>query len=169
MAEISVDIVLTGISLALKEARPESRVHDTGIPQDFRRPAFFIRQIAGPQAKQVGYVHVGERAIARSARHRRSPIYEITYFPGGELEQDQAAECRRVQELLYEALELIVLPTGDLLSGRNIEGRVIDNVLVMTVTYPYNTVRTEPATLMGELLVSVLGQTTTQNEEEEHV
>ena len=168
MAEINVDIVMTSISRALKAAHPASKAHATSVPQDFDAPAFFIRNIAGPKSSLAGYVHVGEQQIARSARHRRSPVYEITYFPGSELEHEQAAECRLVQELLYEVLEMIETPGGDLLSGRNIEGKVIDNVLVMTVAYPYNVVRTERAPPMEELRFTVPGLPTITYEEENH-
>ena len=160
-----MNIVMDAISLTLKDAFPESKVHDTPIPQDFETPAFFVRQIAGPRSPLVGYTHVGEKNIARSARHRRSPIYEITYFPTDGLEQDQAAECREVQEVLLDELELIVTQMGDLLSGRNIESKPVDNVLVMIVTYPHNVVHVEPTVPMEELSGAIFGQSIKSEED----
>ena len=168
MAEISVNIVMDAITLALKDAYPACDVYDSRVPQEFTPGAFFVRQLSTPRTQRSGLVYVGENETARSAGHRRAPIYEITYFPAAEMEDDQAEECRRVEEDLYDLLELIVTPTGDLLSGRNIEGSTPDGVLVMTVTYPYGVVYNEQAAPMEELKGSLMGLPYITDEEENH-
>lgn len=118
MAEISTNIVLDGITLALREAYPDAHIESDAIKQGLRPPAF-IAQLVNAEAESYP-----------SGRRKRTPRFDILYFP-----QEGREECYRVADNLCTVLELIELPGGDKLRGTDMSFETVDGVLHFLVSY----------------------------------
>ncbi len=118
MAEISTNIILDGITLALRKAYPESAIYCKAVKQGLRPPAFTVLLVAAGQEAQP------------SKRWKRSPRFDILYFPEAGQE-----ECYVTADELCQILEVITLPAGDLLRGSDMNYEVVDGVLHFFVSY----------------------------------
>lgn len=122
MAEISTNIILDGITLALRKAFPESHIESNTIKQGLRQPAFLVLLVTAQIAKQP------------SNRKKRLARFDITYFPKCGRE-----ECYAVADTLGEILALIDLPSGDKLHGTDMDFSLTDGVLHFLVSYNHFT------------------------------
>lgn len=134
MAEISTNIILDGITLALRAAYPDNRIESCTIEQGLRPPAFIVRLVSAEQTARSG------------KRWRRLPRFDILYFPKRSRE-----ECYEVADALCSTLELIDLPGGDKLRGTDISFEVVDGVLHFFVTYKHNVFLEQQEPLMEDL------------------
>ncbi len=120
MSAISTNIVLDGITLALRAAFPNSQIESNRIEQGLTPPAFIVLLVSEEQTARNGH------------RWHRRPRFDISYFP-----KERREECYDVANKLYRVLELVTLPSGDLVRGVNISFEVTDNVLHFFVSYPH--------------------------------
>lgn len=122
MAEIGTNVVLDGITLALRAAYPERHIEAGRVEQELRPPAFLVRLVSSAQATRG------------SDRLFRSPRFDVLFFPATGRE-----ECYAVADELCRVLEIIELPGGDKIRGTGITFEVVDDVLHMLVSYNYFT------------------------------
>lgn len=136
MAEINTNIILDGITLALRKAFPESHIESDTVKQGFRPPAFIVLLV---NAEVMGYP---------APRQKRLPRFDVLYFPKAGRE-----ECYRVADTLCEVLEVIDLPGGDRLRGTDMSFQVTDGVLHFLVSYNHFTYKTAEEFKMGALKI----------------
>ena len=96
MAEISTNIILAGITLALRAAFPCSHIESIAVKQGLRQPAFIVLLVNA------------EVADYPVKRKKRLPRFDDLYFPKAGRE-----DCYGVADTLTEVLEVIDLPGGD--------------------------------------------------------
>lgn len=134
MAEISTNIILDGITLAIRAAFPDSHIDIDEVKQGLNPPAFIVTLVSGAYEAYPG------------GRKRHMPRFDIIYFPKG-----KSAECYEVADVLADALEVIELPGGDRLRGTDISIEVSDEVLHVLVSYNHNTYKPVEQTYMTGL------------------
>ena len=103
MAEISTNIILDGITLALRSAFPGSHIESNAVKQGLRQPAFIVLLV---NAEVTDYP---------AQRKKRLPRFDVLYFPKAGRE-----DCYGVADTLTEVLEVIDLPGGDKLCGARV-------------------------------------------------
>lgn len=141
MAEINTNIILDGITLALRKAFPESHIESDTVKQGLRPPAFIVLLV---NAEALDYP---------AQRQKRLPRFDVLYFPKAGRE-----ECYRIADTLCEELKLIDLPGGDKLRGTDMSFEVTAGVLHFLVSYNHFA-RTEiNETLMGTLKIEQGGK-----------
>ena len=141
MVEINTNIILDGITLALRKAFPESHIESDTVQQGLRPPAFIVLLI---NAEVLDYP---------TQRQKRLPRFDVLYFPKAGRE-----ECYRVADTLCEELKLIDLPGGDKLRGTDMSFEITAGVLHFLVSYNHFA-RTEiNETLMGTLKIEQGGK-----------
>ena len=134
MSKISTNMILDGITLALRTAYPNSKIESRPIEQELRPPAFTVRLVSAEQVRQMGQ------------RWRRLPRFDILYFPKAGRE-----DCYDVADNLCGALELITLPSGDMLRGTDVSFEVVDGVLHFLISYNHFVYVKTEETPMGSL------------------
>lgn len=134
MSEISTNIILDGITLALRSAYPEYRIEADSVEQGLAPPAFIVLLISAGQIARAG------------TRWRRAPRFDVMYFP-----KEGREECYAVADDLCQVLEVITLPTGDSLRGTSIEFEVVDGVLHFFISYNHFVCRKTEKEAMGSL------------------
>lgn len=118
MSEISTEKILDGITLALRSAYPDSHIESDTVEQGLHPPAFLVHLVSAGQKVRVG------------KRWQRTPGFDVIYFPKAGRE-----ECYAIADDLCRLLEVIALPTGDLLRGTGMNFEVVDGVLHFLVSY----------------------------------
>lgn len=111
--------IITAISRRLQEGDSARMVVTDTVEQGLDTPCFFIAVLEPIQVPLVGQ------------RWRRDMLFDIQYL-------DFAAknpQLYAVAEELFEALEYITLPNGDLLRGTAMRFDIQDGVLHFFVTY----------------------------------
>ena len=136
MSEVSTNIILDGITLALRSAYPTHRIESRTIEQGLRPPAFIALLVSAGQIARAG------------KRWRRTPRFDVMYFP-----KEGREECYAVADELCQTLEVITLPTGDALRGTNMDFEVIDNVLHFFISYNHFVYRKTEEEAMGSLKI----------------
>lgn len=118
MAEISTNIILDGITLALRDAFPEIYIESNTTNQELQQPAFLV------------LLETAQLMSYPSGRQKRLARFDITYFPTCGQE-----ECYSVADTLGDIFRLLVLPSGDKLHGTDMSFSVTDGVLHFLVSY----------------------------------
>ena len=136
MAEISTNIILDGITLALRSAFPCSHIESNAVKQGLRQPAFIVLLVNA------------EVADYPVQRKKRLPRFDVLYFPKAGRE-----DCYGVADTLTEVLEVIDLPGGDKLRGTDMSFQVTDGVLHFLVSYNHFTYKTAEEVKMGTLKI----------------
>lgn len=136
MAEISTNIILDGITLALRAAFPDAHIESNAVKQGLRPPAFIVHLVnAEAEAYPAG-------------RTKRLPRFDVLYFP-----QKGREECYGIADNLCVVLEVIDLPGGDKLRGTDMSYQVTDGVLHFLVSYNHFTYKTAEEVKMGTLKI----------------
>ena len=140
MAEISTQTIVDGITLTLRKAFPESQIFDDVIEQNLKPGAFNVIPVTFSQQQIVG------------ERYRRTPLFDVLYYPifGRE-------DCIKIADRLSILLNVIRLPSGDLVRGFGMEAEIIDGVLHFSVRYPHNISRTPEVEEMDKLKLNQKG------------
>lgn len=118
MSEISMNLILDGITLALRASHPNARIASDPILQGLRPPAFFVRLVSETQAAYP------------NQRWQRRPRFDVVYFPVRGRE-----DCYAMADKLCQTLELITLPGGDKVRGTDMNFEVVDGVLHFLISY----------------------------------
>lgn len=117
--EYNISKVIDGISKKIYEIFGDNyHINTNEIPQNFEKPAFFIK------------------LIDDKSKHYRGPRYKAdkSFVIYGFSENDKDEELYEMGELLYN-LEYINLEDGSLLRGINKSFRVEDKTLIFLVDY----------------------------------
>lgn len=137
MAEISTNLVLDGITLALRKAYPKAQIESNAVKQGLRPPAFLVFLVSAGQTAHP------------NSRWRCTPRFEVVHFP-----QKGREECYSTADLLCDILETISLPSGDKIRGTDIDFSVVDGLLHFFVSYPYFMYRQKDQEAMDEVQVT---------------
>lgn len=120
MAEISTNIILNGITLALEEAFPDSHIETNPVNQAPMPPAFIVNLVTATVETYS------------AQRQKRNLQFDVLYYP-----EEKNEECYNVADALCKILELITLSGGDKLRGTDMSFKVVDGVLHFLVSYRY--------------------------------
>lgn len=112
--------IITGISTKLNQVFGDEYKIYTDIIQDLTVPYFFIAVVTSSQIKRMGQ------------RYFMKNSFDIQYFPEG---SNSNSEIQSMASNLFEAIEYITLPNGDLLHGTSMNYEIIDSVLHFKVNY----------------------------------
>ncbi|MBQ8248498.1 MAG: hypothetical protein IJY93_01265, partial [Clostridia bacterium] len=134
MSEINTNMVLDGITLAIRLAYPGSHIESDSLEQGLETPAFILLLVSGEQIAQVG------------SRYKRPSRFDVLYFPTKGRE-----ECCAVADELRSVLELITLPSGDMLRGTGMSFEITDGVLHFFVSYNHFVCRKADETMMEKI------------------
>ncbi len=105
--DVASQAIVQGIIDALRtEFGGDYVYYANKVPQNFKEPAFFARQISGSMEPQ------------RGRRYLRRGLYQVTYFAGNRKTQEQ--EINAVTDRLYPVLEYIKMD-GSLIRGTQME------------------------------------------------
>lgn len=115
-----INKIIKGISQALySEFGEEYNIYTEDIMQGLNEPCFFI-QCINPKI-----------TLFRGNRYYRENQFAIQYFPKS---KDYRAECFKVIDRMYMALEYIEVDNG-LVLGKGIDTNIYDGVLTFTINY----------------------------------
>ena len=134
MADITSTLILDGITLALREAFPDAQITSDRVEQGLEEPAFIVLMVTNEQSELP------------NMRYRRTPQYDIIYFP-----KNGREDCYSVADTLWGVLEVITLPNGDSARGSNISAEITDDVLHVLVNYAHNAYKVVDEVDMEEL------------------
>ncbi len=115
----------------------DCRVYAEALPQGFKAPCFFVREIKRTSARTVG-----ERF------HHRAEV-EIVYYPKDKLNPRE--ECYAVSNALFEYLEFVKSDEG-LVHGVDKRSEVENGVLKFYVSFDFFTVNKKAAEKMERLV-----------------
>ncbi len=118
MFEFTTGLVLDGITLALREEFPASRIDASPIEQSLTPPAFIVLLVTSSQTGQA------------NRRWKRNTCFQVCYFP-----QKGRDECYHVADTLMSCLELITLANGATIRGVDLRFEILDEVLHFFVSY----------------------------------
>ncbi|MCL2488372.1 MAG: hypothetical protein FWE80_06785 [Oscillospiraceae bacterium] len=124
MAEISTNIILDGITLAIRAEYPDCQIFTDEVEQGLNPGDFIVLLLDANKDREIG------------PRYTLSTLFDIHYFPKSENDPTNInKDCYAVADQLEAALELITLPTGDPLRGTGMNWEVVDGVLHFFVSY----------------------------------
>lgn len=105
-----------------EEFGADAVIYADSIPQDFRTPSFYVRQISG-----------GFTAL-RGWRYRLDAVVMLTYFPEDHANEEQK-EILGVLSQLYPAVEYIAGEDGVPVRAESMSHEITDHELHMTLSY----------------------------------
>ena len=118
--------ITQGICRALTARWPDCEVYKEHVTQGLNPPAFTVQ---AEDIQKIPYL---------KGRAKLSALYTINYFPAAA--HAPRDECLEVQDQLFYVLEYITHGSaGDLIRGTDISGQIVDNVLVLSVSYSFFT------------------------------
>lgn len=133
-----INDILTAISTAIFTQFPEANMYVEPVEQNLVEPAFYIHCINVDQSNLI------------AGRFRQSMPFEVVYFP-----LNGTTEINDTLPELLVTLRLITLKNGQKLSGNNIKGQVIDDLLHVFVDYDtVVSVATDPVDKMEDLKIT---------------
>lgn len=116
-----INQTVSAICYRLDELYSEYPIYRERVSQNLNPPCFTVRLISP------------ERVPELKDRYRLHCRYDITFFPREDgTEQEQIYE---ISTELFDSLEFIVTPDGDILRGTNMEAEVADGILHFMVNY----------------------------------
>lgn len=134
MAEIGTAAVLDGVTLALRARWPKAGIYAEDVAQGLKGGDFIVLLISDVQSARG------------PGRYRRNLVFDVLYHP-----KRGRRECLAIGNELYLVLELIRLPSGDLLRGAGMRYEAIDGVLHFKVSFEYGAERASAAEPMETL------------------
>lgn len=140
--DVSSQSIVQGIIDALRtEFGADYTYYANKVPQNFKEPAFSVRQISA------------NMDLIRGRRYLRRGLFRIVYFAGERKAPEQ--EMNAVADRLYPVLEYIKMGDG-LIRGTDMEHETEDEELHFTVHYDIFVMRPRPeAPLMQKLELEV--------------
>lgn len=132
-----INDILIAISTRIAELFPDATNHIEPVEQGLIEPAFYIHCINVDQSDLI------------AGRFRQSMPFEVVYFP-----ENGVSDINTVLPELLVGLKLITLQNGQKLSGQNIKGQVIDDLLHVFVDYDIVvSIVNDPVDKMGEIKI----------------
>ena len=133
-----INDIINGIAIAIHEQFPDADIHTEPVEQGLVEPAFYIHCINVDQSDLI------------AGRFRQSMPFEVVCFP-----LNGVTDINSTLPVLLVALKLITLENGQKLSGYNIKGQVIDDLLHVFVDYDMTVkIVTDPVDNMEELKIT---------------
>ncbi len=133
--------------MALNDAFGDGyKIYQNDVEQGLKEPCFLIAVLRPERAPLPG----GRTLM-------REPL-DIHYFP---TEPRNSAEMIAAAETMLQALDVIVLPDGDLIRGTSMRYEIVDNVLHFFVNFDHIILRRRGEPLMETLEVET-GTTETE-------
>ncbi len=117
-------------------AGEDSLVYIEALPQGFKSPCFFVRELKRSCVRTVG------------ERFRQKSEIEIRYYPKDRLAARE--ECSTVSDSLFEGLEFVQTDEG-LLHGVEKRSEIKDGVLSFYVSFEFFTLVEKKVEKMGRL------------------
>ncbi len=114
----------------------ECRVYTEALPQGFKAPCFFVREVRRTSVRTVG------------ERFRQRVEVEIVYYPKDKLNPRE--ECYAVSNALFEQMEFVKTDEG-LIHGVDKRSEVNDGVLKFRVSFDFFIVGRKDAEKMERL------------------
>ena len=137
--DVSSQSIVQGLIDALRsEFGADYTYYANKVPQNFKEPAFYVRQISASMD------------LIRGRRYLRRGLFRIVYFAGERKKPEQ--EINAVVDRLYPVLEYIKMD-GDLIRGTDMEHETEDEELHFTVHYDIFVMRPLPETVLMQKLV----------------
>lgn len=130
-----INQIVIGIAKALGSAFGDAEIYIEEIEQDLQEPCFLILLANAKREQFLG------------SRYNRKQTFNINYFP-----KKGKNECYEVLNKLYEVMGLIEFDAG-LINAQNMQGNIVDNVLVFTVDYNFTTYSPSGYDYMGNLTI----------------
>lgn len=118
MDEVSGNMILDGISIAIRNRYPDSQIESSDIEQGLTPPAFVLLLVAPSRSPLV------------KDKWQYRYNFDIAYFP-----KNGHEECYQVADELFKILEIIALPSGFAARGIDMDYRIVDGVLHFFVTF----------------------------------
>ena len=116
-----VNKIIDAICIALSnEFGTEYKIYTDNVEQGFLNPCFYVSSINSSRNHFI------------SKKYKSKNTFEILYFPSDT--NEISSEIFDITERLYECLEYIN-ESGDLIKGKNMDSRTVDNVLNFTIDY----------------------------------
>jgi hypothetical protein len=127
-----MEAIRHAITKRLSSLYPDVLIYEERMEQGFSEPCFFVYQLSGGQAKDMG------------RRYKRSALFNVQYFPnpGGLVKKSQ---CHGMAEQLYGALELTEWE-GSTYRGNGLRHEVVDDVLHFFCAYQVHLMADKPPT-----------------------
>lgn len=137
--DVASQAIVQGIIDALRtEFGADYTYYANKVPQNFKEPAFYVRQISAGME------------LIRGRRYLRRGLFRIVYFAENRKTPEQ--EMNAVADRMYPVLEYIKMD-GDLIRGTEMEHETEDNELHFSVHYDIFLLRPRPdVPLMQELI-----------------
>lgn len=117
-----VNKILDGISIKLNQVFGDGTeiYADADVKQGLKEPCFFIAVLNPSQTQMIG------------RRYFREHPFDVHYFPKS---KGNNIELQEMASDLFEALEYITLPNGDLVHGTSMRYEVVSGVLHFFVNF----------------------------------
>ena len=116
-----VNKIIDAICIALSnEFGAEYKIYTDNVEQGFSNPCFYVSSINSSRNHFI------------SKKYKSKNSFEVLYFPSDT--DDKSFEMFSIEERLYECLEYLD-ESGDLIRGKGMGSRVVDNVLNFTIDY----------------------------------
>lgn len=131
MSEISINMILDGITSALHGAYPDSQIRSNEVTQGLSSGDFICVMISAQRIQRMGN------------RFRCTPTFDVIYFPTDKHKARE--ECYDVADTLGPLFNIITLSSGDKLRAVDVNVSFVDEVLHYQMTYPFE------ATIENEL------------------
>lgn len=142
MAKVSTQLVIDGITLAIRGAFPVAFVDIGETEQGIIEGSFVVQHVVSFERRLI------------SMRKHKHLKFDIIYFPR---KQGAFIDCMAVAEALSEALEVITIPGGDKLRVSDVSFEVKDGVLHYFVTYKHNVYTEQDEIHMNKIKVQERG------------
>lgn len=136
-----INLVKDGIIGAIAADFPGIPIYDEPVPQGLVEPSFSVRCVT-PSLRHF-----------RGRRYYENNLYEVVYFPP---EENRYRDSNDTIDKLYLCLEVITLPDGTSIRGRDMHPHTADDsTVVFTVRYSDYMYRETEQALMETLDASI--------------
>ena len=124
MTKIIIDDVRKGIMKQINTFRDKdtTEIYSEDIPQNFKEPCFFIKEVRSSQTKELG------------KRYKGGHLYDIHYFSNPD-SNSKNQDMRDMAEIMYGHMEFIEV-NNKLTMGQELNHQIVDGVLHFFVKYP---------------------------------
>lgn len=128
-SDVNTNQITSGVARRIhEEYGDEFTIYANSVPQDFRTPSFYIRQISGGFIQQLG------------RRHTLEVVIMVTYYPPEHSKEEQK-DILTVLSRMYPALEYIDVASG-LIRADGMEHEITEHELHMKLSYRLSVFRT---------------------------
>lgn len=114
-----IENILNGMIKKLRETFPDHPVYTDAVEQGVQMPCFFIAHVTGAREQII------------NNRYQDRHVFCVHYLPDN---PDNSESKARVIERLYDGLEFISLPDGDI-QGKDLHAEPVGEMIHFYATY----------------------------------